>query len=746
MRNIFQSESRISGSHSEGFSEDKKMLDELFSNMEKYNKKINKALITKAFYFSKKAHEGQFRKSGEPFFTHPVEVALILSDLGMDDAAIAAAMLHDTIEDTQYTFEDIKKEFGEEVAILVEGVTKLGQIPYSSKEEQQAENLRKMLMAMAKDIRVIIIKLADRLHNLRTIKSMPEEKRREKALETMEIYAPIAHRLGMNSIKWEIEDLSLMYLDPVAYKEISSAIAQKREERLEVLEEIKNTLKRKFDEVGLKAQVEGRVKHFYSIYRKLYSKNKTMDEIYDLFAVRVIVDDVKDCYTALGIAHELYKPMPGRFKDYIGMPKKNMYQSLHSTLIGTNGSPFEIQIRTHEMHKTAEYGIAAHWKYKEGKTAATDWDSKLAWIRQLLEVEKDTESPYEFISNLKIDLFSDEVFVFTPKGDVISLPLGSTPIDFAFSIHTAVGWKMIGAKVNGKIVTLDTKLNNGDIVEVMTSKTSAGPSLDWLKIAKTSQAKNKINAWFKKENRDANIIKGKELIEKELKKMDLTMNDFYEPELNAFVLKKFSFSHPDDFYATIGYGGISVDKVVYRVRDYLKKNKKELSPDITAMITPLKHAKSDKTGIRVKGIDNCLVKFAKCCNPLPGDQIIGYITRGRGVSVHRADCLSIRDVEKADGDTNRLIEVEWTTSEAAVYQAELLVTANDRAGILVDLTVCFNEMKIPLRAMNAKTTKDALCLITLTLEIKSSDQLSRAISKVKTIKDVLSVTRTNKKL
>ena len=575
---------------------------------------------------------------------------------------------------------------------------------------------------------------------------MPEEKRREKALETMEIYAPIAHRLGMNSIKWEIEDLSLMYLDPVAYKEISSAIAQKREERLEVLEEIKNTLKRKFDEVGLKAQVEGRVKHFYSIYRKLYSKNKTMDEIYDLFAVRVIVDDVKDCYTALGIAHELYKPMPGRFKDYIGMPKKNMYQSLHSTLIGTNGSPFEIQIRTHEMHKTAEYGIAAHWKYKEGKTAATDWDSKLAWIRQLLEVEKDTESPYEFISNLKIDLFSDEVFVFTPKGDVISLPLGSTPIDFAFSIHTAVGWKMIGAKVNGKIVTLDTKLNNGDIVEVMTSKTSAGPSLDWLKIAKTSQAKNKINAWFKKENRDANIIKGKELIEKELKKMDLTMNDFYEPELNAFVLKKFSFSHPDDFYATIGYGGISVDKVVYRVRDYLKKNKKELSPDITAMITPLKHAKSDKTGIRVKGIDNCLVKFAKCCNPLPGDQIIGYITRGRGVSVHRADCLSIRDVEKADGDTNRLIEVEWTTSEAAVYQAELLVTANDRAGILVDLTVCFNEMKIPLRAMNAKTTKDALCLITLTLEIKSSDQLSRAISKVKTIKDVLSVTRTNKKL
>ncbi len=746
MRNIFQSESRISDSHSEVFTKDKKVLDELFANMEKYNKKINKELITKAFYFSKTAHEGQFRKSGEPFFTHPVEVALILSDLGMDDAAITAAMLHDTIEDTAYTYDDITREFGEEIAILVEGVTKLGQIPYSSKEEQQAENLRKMLMAMAKDIRVIIIKLADRLHNLRTIKSMPEAKRREKALETMEIYAPIAHRLGMSSLKWEIEDLSLMYLDPIAYKEISSAIAQKREERLDFLETIKTTLKNKFEEVGLKAQIEGRVKHFYSIYRKLYSKNRTMDEIYDLFAVRVIVEDVKDCYTALGIAHEIYNPMPGRFKDYIGMPKKNMYQSLHSTLIGTNGVPFEIQIRTHEMHKTAEYGIAAHWKYKEGKDSSTDWDSKLAWIRQLLEVDRDTETPYEFISNLKIDLFSDEVFVFTPKGDVVSLPLGSTPIDFAFSIHTAVGWKMVGAKVNGKIVTLDTQMKNGDIIEILTSKTSAGPSPDWLKIAKTSQAKNKINAWFKKENRESNVLKGKELIEKEMKKMDLTMNDFCEPKLNAFVLKKFSFSHPDDFYATVGYGGISIEKVVYRVRDYLKKNQKELSRDISAIITPLKHTKSDKTGIRVKGIDNCLVKFAKCCNPLPGDDIVGYITRGRGVSVHRADCLSIRDVEKADGDADRLIEVTWTISETAVYQAELLVTANDRAGILVDLTVALNEMKIPIRAVTAKTTKDALGLITLTLEIKNAEQLSRAISKIKNIKDIISVTRTNKKL
>ncbi len=722
------------------------MLDELFANMGKYNKKINKELITKAFYFSKKAHDGQFRKSGEPFFTHPVEVALILSDLGMDDATITAAMLHDTIEDTAYTYEDISREFGEEIAILVEGVTKLGQIPYSSKEEQQAENLRKMLMAMAKDIRVIIIKLADRLHNLRTIKSLPEDKRREKALETMEIYAPIAHRLGMSSLKWEIEDLSLMYLDPIAYDEISSAIAQKREERLDFLETIKTTLKDKFEEVGLKAQVEGRVKHFYSIYRKLYSKNRTMDEIYDLFAVRVIVEDVKDCYTALGIAHELYNPMPGRFKDYIGMPKKNMYQSLHSTLIGTNGSPFEIQIRTYEMHKTAEYGIAAHWKYKEGKDASTDWDSKLAWIRQLLEVDRDTETPYEFISNLKIDLFSDEVFVFTPKGDVVNLPLGSTPIDFAFSIHTAVGWKMVGAKVNGKIVTLDTKMKNGDIIEILTSKTSAGPSPDWLKIAKTSQAKNKINAWFKKENRETNVLKGKELIEKEMKKMDLTMNDFCDPKLNAFVLKKFSFNHPDDFYATVGYGGISIEKVVYRVRDYLKKNQRELSKDISAIIAPLKHTKADKTGVRVKGIDNCLVKFAKCCNPLPGDDIVGYITRGRGVSVHRADCLSIRDVEKTDGDANRLIEVTWTISETAVYQAELLVTANDRAGILVDLTIALNEMKIPIRAVTAKTTKDALGLITLTLEIKNAEQLSRAISKIKNIKDIISVTRTNKKL
>ncbi len=743
MRNIFRSESKTSDFLNNGVLYEQAILEKLFSNMEKYNKKIDKEKISKAMTFAKQAHEGQFRKSGEPFFTHPVEVALILSDLGMDDAAIIAAMLHDTIEDTEYTYEDITKEFGEEIAILVEGVTKLGQIPYSSKEEQQAENLRKMLMAMARDIRVIIIKLADRLHNLRTIKSLPEEKRREKALETMEIYAPIANRLGMSSIKWEIEDLSLMYLDPIAYQEISSGLAQRREERLAFLEVIKDSLKEKFAEVGLKAQVEGRIKHFYSIYRKLYSKNKTMDEIYDLFAVRVIVEDVKECYTALGIAHELYKPMPGRFKDYIGMPKKNMYQSLHSTLIGPNGAPFEIQIRTYEMHRTAEYGIAAHWKYKEGKASKTDWDSKLAWIRQLLEVDRDTETPYEFISNLKIDLFSDEVFVFTPKGDVINLPLGSTLIDFAFSIHTAVGWKMVGGKVNGKIVTLDTKLKNGDIVEVLTSKASAGPSADWLKIAKTSQAKSKINAWFKKENREENVQKGKEMVEKELRKMELTMNDFNAPDMNSFVLKKFSFSHPDDFYATVGHGGISIEKVAYRVRDYLQRTKKV---DITAMITPLKAGKGDKSGVRVKGIDNCLVKFAKCCNPLPGDEIIGYITRGRGVSVHRADCLSIRDIEKSDAATERLIEVEWTISETAVYQTELLITANDRTGILVDLTVLLNEMKIPLRAVTARTVKDGLCMITMTAEIKNSEQLGRAIAKLKTVKDVISVNRTNKKL
>ncbi len=715
----------------------------LIEKMEKVNKKVNKEFIKKAFFFAKESHEGQFRVSGEPYYEHPVSVAMILVDLGMDDVTVASALLHDVLEDTEVTHEEMEKKFGKEVVELVEGVTKLGKIPYSSKEEQQIENLRKMFLAMAKDIRVIIIKLADRLHNLRTMKSMPDEKRREKALETMEIYAPLAHRLGIYSIKWEIEDISLMYLDPVAYKEISSQIAQKREERLVALDEIKQNIKEKIEELGIKATIDGRVKHFYSIYRKMYSKNITMDSIYDLFAIRVIVDQIPDCYSVLGVAHELYKPMPGRFKDYISMPKKNMYQSLHSTLISSNGTPFEIQIRTYDMHKTAEYGVAAHWKYKEGKESASDLDNKLTWVRQLLEIEKDNDNPKEFISNLKIDLFSDEVFVFTPKGDVVSLPSGSTAIDFAFAIHSQIGWKMVGAKVNGKIIQLETPLKNGDVVDIITSSHTMGPSNDWLKIAKTSQARNKINAWFKKENREENVEKGKDLLEKEFKKVNLDVSEFSNPELQGFVLKKFSFNHIDDFYATLGFGRISVEKVMNRVKDYY--GKKNVEFDIENIVSkPQKSKNKNNSGIIVKGIDNCLIKFAKCCSPVPGDEIIGYITRGRGVSIHRCDCSSIFNIEKTDGDRSRLIEVSWAETNKGNYNAELLITANDRTGLLVDITLALNELKIPLRALNAKTTKNMLCLINITLEIDSYEKLSKAITRIKGIKEVIGVSRTNK--
>ncbi|MBQ4109880.1 MAG: bifunctional (p)ppGpp synthetase/guanosine-3',5'-bis(diphosphate) 3'-pyrophosphohydrolase [Clostridia bacterium] len=714
----------------------------LINDLKKINNTVNAELIEKAYDTMKSAHEGQYRVSGEPYYMHPYEVAKILCGLGMDDVTISAALLHDVIEDTPYNHEELEAIFGSEIIDLVEGVTKLGKIPYSSKEEQQIENLRKMFMAMAKDIRVVLIKLADRLHNMRTMKSMPDHKRREKALETMEIYAPLAHRLGISSVKWELEDLSLMYLDPIAYKEITVSISQKREERLAILQEMIEQIKEKFKEENLSCSIEGRIKHFYSIYRKLYYKNKTMDTIYDLFAIRIIVENINDCYTALGICHEMYKPMPGRFKDYISMPKKNMYQSLHSTLIGKNGVPFEIQIRTQEMHKTAEYGIAAHWKYKEGKTSESELDSKLTWVRQLLEVEKDANNPSEFISNLKIDLFSDEVFVFTPKGDVISLPSGANPIDFAFAIHTAVGWKMTGAKINGKIMPLDTQLHNGDIVDIITSSNGNGPGKDWVKIAKTSQARSKINQWFKKENRDENIEKGKLILEKELKQVELSLGDFLKDDIYNFVLKRFSYQHRDDFFASIAYGGVSVEKVMNRVKDFLKK-KNEEPLKLENLVKTGEGKKTDSGGIQVKGIDNCLIKFAKCCNPVPGDDIIGYITRGRGVSVHRADCSSIMNIEKADGDAARLIEVSWGKTEKVSFNSELLILADDRSGLLMDLTLCLNELKIPLRAVTARTNKDLTCAINVTLEIKSTAELYRAVTKIKAIKDVISVSRTS---
>jgi GTP pyrophosphokinase len=574
---------------------------------------------------------------------------------------------------------------------------------------------------------------------------MSEHKCREKALETMEIYAPIAHRLGIYSLKWELEDLSLLYLDPVGYKEISSGIAQKRELRLNVIEEIKGQLTEKLSEIGIQAQIDGRPKHFYSIYKKMYAQNISLDEMYDLFALRIIVGSIADCYTVLGYVHEIYNPIPGRFKDYISMPKQNRYQSLHTTLISRAGIPFEIQIRTWDMHKIAEYGIAAHWKYKEGTSNVKNNADKFAWVRQLLETEKDFSDPSEYISNIKIDLFSEEVFVFSPKGDVYSLPSGSTPVDFAFMVHSAVGWCMIGAKVNNRITTIDHKLNNGDIVEILTSGASVGPHLDWLKIAKTSQARNKINQWFKKEKREDNILKGKEMLEKELKKIDLTLKALVENEdLIGFLLRKLSFSKTEDFYAVIGYGGVSLEKIINRITEYLNRTKKPTTQDVLAVVNKTKPTVTkgkSQNGIIVKGIDNCLVRMAKCCLPVPGDEVVGYITRGRGVTIHRCDCHTLTNIEKSDGDKNRIIEVVWENTSHGTHSVDMIITAVDRSGLLVDTTLALNDMKVPVTAMTAKVIKDGTFIINMTLEIHGQDQLSRVLVRLNNIKGVISAKR-----
>jgi GTP pyrophosphokinase len=717
----------------------------LIDIIKKYNPKTNEELIRKAYLFSKKVHSGQFRKSGEEYFTHPYNVAKIITELYLDDESVCAALLHDTIEDTISTYDDIKKEFGEDIANIVDGVTKLGQIDFSSKEEEQIENLRKMFMAMAKDIRVILIKLADRLHNMRTLKSMSEDKCREKALETMEIYAPIAHRLGIYSLKWELEDLSLLYLDPFAYKEISSGIAQKRELRIKIIEEIKEQLTQKLSEIGIQAQIDGRPKHFYSIYKKMYSQNISLDEMYDLFALRIIVGSIADCYTVLGYVHEIFNPIPRRFKDYISMPKQNRYQSLHTTLISRAGVPFEIQIRTWDMHKIAEYGIAAHWKYKEGISNIKNNADKFTWVRQLLETEKDFSNPSEYISNIKIDLFSEEVFVFSPKGDVYSLPSGSTPVDYAFMVHSAVGWCMVGAKVNGRITTIDHKLNNGDIIEIITSGASQGPHLDWLKIAKTSQAKNKINQWFKKEKREDNILKGKEILEKELKKFDLSLKSLFDNEdMISYILKKFSFSKIEDFYAVVGYGGISIEKITKRISDYQSKQKKPTAEDVLAVVNknkPTTQNEKSQKGISVKGIDNCLVRMAKCCLPVPGDKVVGYITRGRGVTIHRSDCNTLKNIENSDGDKNRIIEATWENTNIGTHSVDMIITAVDRSGLLVDTTLALNDMKVPVTAMTAKITKDGTFIINITLEIHGQEQLTRVLIRLNNIKGVITAKR-----
>ncbi|KAA5807123.1 RelA/SpoT family protein [Thermoanaerobacterium thermosaccharolyticum] len=715
------------------------MIEKVINRVKEYDKSENDInLILKAYDYALKAHKGQYRNSGEPYIVHPVEVAMILTNLELDVSTIASGLLHDVIEDTSITYDDIKNEFGQEIADLVDGVTKLGMIEYKSKVEQQAENMRKMLIAMAKDIRVIMIKLADRLHNMRTLKYLSEEKQKEKAQETLEIYAPIAHRLGMSMIKWELEDLSLRYLHPDDYYSLVEKVAKKRKEREESIKELIDKLKEKLNEIGIKAEVDGRPKHFYSIYKKMKQQNKTFEQIYDLMAVRVIVNTVKDCYGTLGAVHTLWKPMPGRFKDYIAMPKPNMYQSLHTTVIGPKGEPFEIQIRTWDMHRTAEYGIAAHWKYKEGKSYEDEFDAKLSWLRQLLEWQRELKDAKEFMETLKIDLFTDEVYVFTPKGDVISLPAGSTPIDFAYSIHTEIGHRLNGAKVNGKIVPIDYELKNGDIVEILTTTNSdRGPSRDWLQIVKSSQAKNKIRQWFKKEKREENIERGEEIFYRELKRHGIQQSQL-KGDIMESVLRKLNMHSEEDLFAAIGFGGLALNQIIPRIKEELKQIESEDKKQNTPIAEIKKKPKIGGMGVIVKGEDNVMVRFSKCCSPVPGDEIVGYVTKGRGVSIHRKDCPNIKDYVY---DKNRIVEVEWDQGKNIAYQADIQIMANDRYGLLTDVTSILADIKISVRAVNARTTKDNVAIINLTLEITSREQLEKIMNKLKALDGVTDVYR-----
>ncbi len=726
------------------FVEIDRRFDELIEKLEKANPKVDTALVRRAFAICKNAHLNQQRKSGEPYVVHPLEVAHVLADMELDATAIISGLLHDCIEDTEVTYSFIESEFGKDVADVVEGVTKLEKLSFSSLEDQQVENVRKMLLAMAQDVRVILIKLADRLHNMRTLKYMPVEKQLIKAKETLDVYAPLAHRLGISKIKWELEDLSLRFLDPVAYYEIVDGINQKKEERDECIAEFMETLEKRLEQMGIPFKMYGRAKHFYSIFRKMYKQNKSLDEIYDLFAVRIIVDSVNDCYAALGMVHEMYTPIPGRIKDYIAMPKPNMYQSLHTTVMGPTGNPFEIQIRTWEMHEIAEKGVAAHWKYKEGKSAPGEMDEKLQWVRQLLEIQSDADNPDDFMGTLKIDLFADEVFVFTPKGDVISLPAGATAIDFAFYIHSAVGYRMVGAKVNSKIVPLDYHLKNGDIVEVLTSSAVHGPSKDWLKIVKTSQAKNKINQWFKRENRAENIEKGKELIEKELHRMGYKHETLFQPDAVEQMLRRMNFNSLDDMYSTVGYGAIQAVKILNRLKDYNKEILKEQEEKQNQKLLEMKakpHKRSGEHGIHVSGIDNCLIRISRCCTPLPGDDIVGFITRGRGVSVHRKDCANVIAMLSSEEEKSRMIECSWEDNTGG-YVCEIVIEGTDRNGFLMDVASVLADMKISVHALNARVKKKShLAAMEATLEIRDIEQLEAVIKRLRQIYGVTDVTR-----
>ena len=728
---------------------------ELINSVLKYHPSTDISMIEKAYKVASEAHEGQKRKSGEPYIIHPLCVAIILADLELDKETIVAGLLHDAVEDTWMTYEEVEKEFGSEVALLVDGVTKLGQLSYSAdKVEVQAENLRKMFLAMAKDIRVILIKLADRLHNMRTLQYMRPEKQQEKARETMDIYAPIAMRLGISKIKVELDDLSLKYLKPEVYYDLVHKVALRKSEREQFVGAIVKEVKKHMDDANIKAQVDGRVKHFFSIYKKMVNQDKTIDQIYDLFAVRILVDTVKDCYAALGVIHEMYKPIPGRFKDYIAMPKPNMYQSLHTTLIGPNGQPFEIQIRTYEMHRTAEYGIAAHWKYKEssdGKApVGKSEEEKLNWLRQILEWQRDMSDNKEFMSLLKndLDLFADSVYCFTPQGDVKTLPSGSTPVDFAYSVHSAVGNKMVGARVNGKLVPIEYEIKNGDRIEIITSQNSQGPSRDWLKLVKSTQAKNKINQWFKKELKEDNILKGKEMLAQYARAKGFKIANYTKNQYLAAVLRKYGFRDWDSVLAAIGHGGLKEGQVFNKlVEAYDKENKKNLTDEQVleaASETQEKlHIAKSKSGIVVKGIHDVAVRFSKCCNPIPGDEIVGFVTRGRGITIHRTDCVNVLNMSETD--RTRLIEAEWQqpdTKEKEKYMAEIQVYANNRTGLLVDLSKIFTERKIDLRSINSRTSKQEKATISMSFEIGSKEELRSLIEKIRQVESVIDVERT----
>ncbi len=730
------------------------LYQELITSVKKYHPSTDITMIQKAYEVAKEAHKDQKRKSGEPYIIHPLCVGIILADLELDKETIVAGLLHDSVEDTWMTYEEVEKEFGSEVALLVDGVTKLGQLNYSKdKVELQAENLRKMFLAMAKDIRVILIKLADRLHNMRTLQYMRPEKQQEKARETMDIYAPIAMRLGISKIKVELDDLSLKYLKPDVYYDLVDKVSLRKSERQDFVNGIVNQVKQHMEDAGIEAQVDGRIKHFFSIYKKMVNQNKTIDQIYDLFAVRILVDSVKDCYAALGVIHEMYKPIPGRFKDYIAMPKPNMYQSLHTTLIGPSGQPFEIQIRTYEMHKTAEYGIAAHWKYKEssdGKApVGKSEEEKLNWLRQILEWQRDMSDNREFMSLLKndLDLFADSVYCFTPLGDVKNLPAGSTPIDFAYCVHSAVGNRMVGARVNGKLVPIEYEIQNGDRIEIITSQNSQGPSRDWLKLVKSTQAKNKINQWFKKELKEDNILKGKDMLAQYAKSKGYKISFYTKPQYLEAVMRKYGFRDWDSVLAAIGHGGLKEGQVFNKLMEAYEKEhtKKITDQDVLDAASDaqekLRLVKS-KGGIVVRGIHDVAVRFSKCCSPIPGDEIVGFVTRGRGITIHRTDCVNVLNMSETD--RTRLIEAEWQadTRASEKYMAELRIFANNRTGLIVDLSKLFTERKIDMKNMNCRTNKQDKATLAVSFEVASKEELASLIEKIRQVESVLDVERT----